>query len=46
MSKDITEYIDDWCLDHYGHTNWEFINKDNINKYIEINTNLGIGVLK
>jgi hypothetical protein len=24
MSKDITEYIDDYCKEHYGHTNWGY----------------------
>ena len=25
MSKDITEYYDDYCRDLYGHTNWAYI---------------------
>ena len=25
MSKDITEYIDDFCRDKYGHTNWSYL---------------------
>lgn len=24
MSKDITDYIDDFVRDNYGHTNWGF----------------------
>jgi len=25
MSKDITEYIDDYCRDNYGHTDWSYL---------------------
>ena len=25
MSKDITEYYDDCCINMYGHTNWAFM---------------------
>jgi len=25
MSRDITEVIDDYCRDKYGHTNWAWI---------------------
>ena len=25
MSKDITEYYDDYCRDLYGHTNWAYM---------------------
>ena len=25
MSKDITEYYDDYCRDIYGHTNWAYM---------------------
>ena len=24
MSRDLSEYIDDYCSDTYGHTNWGF----------------------
>lgn len=24
MSKDMTEYIDDYCRDNYGHSNWGY----------------------
>tara|TARA_Y100000004_G_scaffold119352_1_gene134116 strand:+ start:457 stop:651 length:195 start_codon:yes stop_codon:yes gene_type:complete len=24
MSRDLSEYIDDYCLDTYGHTNWGY----------------------
>ena len=26
MSKDFSEYIDDYCEDNYGHTNWAYLN--------------------
>jgi len=26
MSKDFSEYIDDYCEDTYGHTNWAYLN--------------------
>ena len=25
MSKDLSEYIDDYCEDNYGHTNWAYL---------------------
>jgi hypothetical protein len=46
MSKCITEYIDDWCRDTFGHTNWEFYDHDNKNKYIEIYEDIGIGIFE
>ena len=24
MSKDITDYLDDYCKEHYDHTNWGY----------------------
>ena len=26
--RDITEHIDDYCEEHYGHRNWEFMSDD------------------
>jgi hypothetical protein len=46
MSKCITEYIDDWCRDTFGHTNWEFYDPDNKDKYIEKYEDFNIAVFK
>ena len=53
MSKCITEYIDDYCKNTYGHTNWEFITRydgrsdDDIpDKYHKIYEPLNIGILE
>jgi|LULO01.1.fsa_nt_gb hypothetical protein len=48
MSKCITEYIDDYCKDTYGHANWEFYdsNIDRKDKYHKIYEHLNIGILK
>jgi len=46
MSKCITEYIDDWCQNTFGHTNWEFYDVDNKDKYIEKFEDFNIGVFK
>tara|TARA_R100001082_G_scaffold44518_1_gene23701 strand:- start:5580 stop:5741 length:162 start_codon:yes stop_codon:yes gene_type:complete len=46
MAKCITEYIDDWCRDTFGHTNWEFYNVDNESEYYEKYKDLNIAVFK
>ena len=48
MSKCITEYIDDYCKDTYGHTNWEFYDPDidRKDKYHKIYEPLNIGILE
>ena len=46
MSKCITEYIDDWCMDQFGHTNWEFYDSDNEDKYYEKYEDFNIAVFK
>jgi|10_taG_2_1085330.scaffolds.fasta_scaffold139966_2 hypothetical protein len=39
MSKDITEYIDDYCRDKYGHTNWAYLDTTGIGNIKEIEKN-------
>jgi|TARA_R100001594_G_scaffold73289_1_gene107842 hypothetical protein len=46
MNKCITEYIDDWCKNTFGHTNWEFYNSDNKDKYIEKFEDFNIAVFE
>ena len=46
MSKCISEYIDDWCQDTFGHTNWEFYDVDNEKLYIEKYEDFNIAVFK
>lgn len=46
MSKCITEYIDDWCQNTFGHTNWEFYDVDNKDRYIEKFEDFNIGVFE
>lgn len=47
-NKCLIEYIDDYCRDTYGHTNWEFYDSslDRKGKYHKIYEPLNIGILK
>ena len=44
--QDITEKIDEYCNDIYGHRNWEYYDKDNKDKYLEKVDEIGIGIFK
>ena len=46
MNKCISEHIDDWCQSTFGHTNWEYYDADNEDKYIERYDDFNIAVFK
>ena len=44
--NNISDYIDKWCEEHYGHRNWEHFDSDNEDNYYEKHEMWGIGVMK